>query len=90
MGQMIDFPSNGGTGQGYLAIPDSGSGLGVVIIQEWWGLNDQIRGVADRLAAAGYLALVPDLYHGQIATEPDGVGHSARGVVSLRLSPTPT
>ena len=45
MGQMIDFPSNGGTAQGYLAVPPSGSGPGVVIIQEWWGINDQIREV---------------------------------------------
>ena len=42
----VEFPSNGGTATGYLAMPASGSGPGVVVIQEWWGLNDQIRGMA--------------------------------------------
>ena len=49
----------------YLAEPDAADAPGIVVIQEWWGLNDQIRGVADRLAAAGYRALVPDLYRGK-------------------------
>jgi carboxymethylenebutenolidase len=43
----------------------------VIVIQEWWGLNDHIKDIADRFAAAGYVALAPDLYHGQVATEPD-------------------
>src|SRR5258706_15456418 len=73
---MIDFPSNGGTTSGYLAEPASGParGRGVVVIQEWWGLNQQIRGVADRLAASGYLALAPDLYHGTVTKAPDEAG----------------
>ena len=70
-GQMVSFPSNGGTAQGYLATPASGKGPGVVVIQEWWGLNDNIKGIADRFAAAGYLALAPDLYHGKVVSEPD-------------------
>jgi carboxymethylenebutenolidase len=74
MGQMIDFPSNGGTAQGYLAIPASGSGPGVVVIQEWWGLNDQIREVCDAWAADGFVTLAPDLYHGVVTTEPDEAG----------------
>jgi carboxymethylenebutenolidase len=74
MGQMIDFPSNGGTGQGYLAVPASGSGPGVVIIQEWWGLNDQLREVCDAWAADGFVTLAPDLYRGVITTEPDEAG----------------
>ena len=74
MGQMIDFPSNGGTGQGYLAVPPSGSGPGVVIIQEWWGLNDQLREVCDAWAADGFTTLAPDLYHGVVTTEPDEAG----------------
>ena len=45
------FPSNGGTAQGYLAKPTSGSGKGVIVFQEWWGLNDNIKGIADRFAA---------------------------------------
>ncbi|MDQ1466501.1 MAG: carboxymethylenebutenolidase [Actinomycetota bacterium] len=74
MGQMIDFPSNGGTAQGYLALPSSGSGPGVVIIQEWWGLNDQLREVCDAWAADGFVALAPDLYHGVVTREPDEAG----------------
>ena len=74
MGQMIEFPSNGGTGQGYLAVPASGSGPGVVIIQEWWGLNDQLREVCDAWAADGFTALAPDLYRGVVTTEPDEAG----------------
>jgi carboxymethylenebutenolidase len=62
MGGMIDFARpEGGTTQGYLATAGQGR-PGIVVIQEWWGLNDQICGVADRLARAGYNALAPDLY----------------------------
>ncbi len=67
MGEMIEFPVNGTTARGYLARPDAGSGPGVMVIQEWWGLVPQIRGVCDRLAAEGFVALAPDLYHGDIA-----------------------
>ena len=70
-GQMVSFPSNGGTAEGYLATPASGKGPGVVVIQEWWGLNANIKGIADRFATAGYLALAPDLYHGKVVSEPD-------------------
>ncbi len=68
--QMVEFAANGGTAPGYLARPDADA-PGVVVIQEWWGLNDHIKRVADRFAAAGYAALAPDLYRGQVATEPD-------------------
>ena len=61
---MIEFPSNGSTGRGYLALPAGGSGPGVVVIQEWWGLVDHIKDVCDRFAAEGFVALAPDLYHG--------------------------
>jgi len=57
---------------GYLARnPGAGPQPAVIVIQEWWGLNNHIKDVADRFAAAGYVALAPDLYHGQVATEPD-------------------
>lgn len=73
---MIEFPSNGSTAGGYLALPESGSGPAVVVIQEWWGLVDHIEDVCDRFAAAGYVALAPDLYHGQKVApgEPDEAG----------------
>jgi carboxymethylenebutenolidase len=56
---------------GYLAVPDAGRGPGVIVIQEWWGLVPHIQSVADRLAAAGFVALAPDLFHGVATTEPD-------------------
>jgi carboxymethylenebutenolidase len=70
---MVEFPSNGSTGGGYLAPASEGAGLGVVVIQEWWGLVDHIVDVCDRFAAEGFTALAPDLYHGSTVpnTEPD-------------------
>jgi len=72
-GQMVKFPANGGTAEGYLAIPSSGKGPGVIVIQEWWGLTDQVKGVADMFAREGFVALSPDFYHGKAAKigEPD-------------------
>jgi carboxymethylenebutenolidase len=62
--------------EGYLAEPSNAEGApSVVVIQEWWGVNDQIRGVADRLAAAGYRALVPDLYRGKSTVEAEEAHH---------------
>jgi carboxymethylenebutenolidase len=73
MGEMIEFASNGGTAEGYLAVPAATPAPGILVLQEWWGLVPQIKGVADRLAAEGFVALAPDLYHGDIAehTEMD-------------------
>jgi carboxymethylenebutenolidase len=71
---MVSFPSNGRQGQGYVATPASGRGPGVVVIQEWWGLNDNIKGIADRLASEGFVALAPDLYEGKVTHEPDEAG----------------
>lgn len=72
MGQMIEFTGERGHVPGYLAQPEGdGHYPGVVVIQEWWGLNDHIKDVTDRFAKAGYIALAPDLYRGQVAHEPD-------------------
>jgi carboxymethylenebutenolidase len=73
---MVEFPSNGGSARGYLCLPDSGSGPGVLVMQEWWGLDSGIKTMAERLAAAGFVALAPDLYHGELAehTEMDKAG----------------
>ncbi len=73
-GQMVEFPSNGGTAQGYLALPGAGRGPAVVVIQEWWGLVPHIKDLADRFAAEGFVALAPDMYHGVQTTEPDEAG----------------
>lgn len=73
MGTNVTFKANGGTATGYLATPASGKGPGVVVIQEWWGLTDQVKGVADMFAREGFVALAPDFYHGKSAKigEPD-------------------
>jgi carboxymethylenebutenolidase len=68
---MVSFPSNGGSCDGYLAVPGSGSGAGVIVIQEWWGLVGHVKDVADRFAADGYVALAPDFFHGAKTDEPD-------------------
>ena len=74
--QMIEFPVNGTTAGGYLAASKSGSGTGVLVLQEWWGLVPQIKGFCNRLADEGFTALAPDLYHGDFAnhTEMDKAG----------------
>jgi carboxymethylenebutenolidase len=71
MGEMIEFKSNGGTCAGYLA---GTSGPGVIVIQEWWGLVPHIKDIADRFAAEGFVALAPDMYHGEVTSEPDLAG----------------
>jgi len=71
---MVQFSSNGGATDGYLSIPESGSGPGVVVIQEWWGLVDHIKDVCDRFAAEGFVALAPDLFHGKTTRSPDEAG----------------
>jgi carboxymethylenebutenolidase len=74
MGETVEFPSNGHTCNGYLATPSSGRGPGVIVIQEYWGLVPHITDLCDRFAAAGFVALAPDLYHGKQAKEPDEAG----------------
>src|SRR2546423_9015011 len=80
MGEMVGYPSNGGTSEGYLAVPSGGSGPAVVVIQEWWGLVPHIREVAERFAEAGFVALAPDLFHGVHTTEPDEAGKLVMGL----------
>jgi len=80
MGSMIEFARpDGGRTKGYLASAGNGR-PGIVVIQEWWGLNDQIKGVADRFAASGYNALAPDLYKGRVTQKPDEANHMMSGL----------
>jgi len=76
MPETVGFRSNGTTASGYFVVPPSGLGPGVLVIQEWWGLDSGIKQMADRLGAAGFVALAPDLYHGELAghTEMDKAG----------------
>lgn len=82
MGEMVQLPYNDTITSGYLALPASGKGPGVLVLQEWWGLVPHIKDVADRFAAAGYVALAPDLYHGETTTSPDQAG---KLMMSLRI-----
>jgi carboxymethylenebutenolidase len=84
MSEMVTFPSNGGQAEGYLAVPESGQGPGVIVIQEWWGLNQQIKEVCDRYAAEGFVALAPDLYRGTEVSlqEPD---EAAKMMMALNI-----
>ena len=77
MGETIQFKRpDDRTCPGYLATAKAGAGAhGFVCIQEWWGLNEQIKKTADRLAEAGYRALVPDLYRGKLAKASDEASH---------------
>jgi len=72
--QNVSFPSNGSTAHGYLVLPESGSGPGVVVIQEWWGLTSHIVDVANRLAGEGFVALAPDLFGGATTHDADEAG----------------
>jgi carboxymethylenebutenolidase len=62
--QNVTFPSSGDEAYGYLSLPESGSGPGLIVIQEWWGLTTHMAHTADRFAVEGYVALAPDLYGG--------------------------
>ena len=79
-GSLVDLKTTRPT-KGYLVKPaGKGPFPGVVVVQEWWGLNDQIKGVADRLATEGYVAIVPDLYHGKVTTDPEQAHVLMRGL----------
>ena len=71
MAEMVEFPSNGAHASGYLVTPEGGTGPGVLVIQEWWGLDPSLKAMADRLGAAGFVALAPDLYHGELAAHDE-------------------
>src|SRR5258706_11550404 len=82
MAKTISFNRpDGKSVNGYLVEPAAGSKApGMVVIQEWWGMNDQIRGVADKVAKAGYRALVPDLYRGKTAVDAKEANHLMTGL----------
>ena len=77
MGEMISYKRpDGRTSNAYLVEPtQGGKAPGIVVVQEWWGLNDQIKGVAEKFAARGYRALVPDLYRGKLTLEANEAEH---------------
>jgi carboxymethylenebutenolidase len=78
--ESVQLLANEEPAGGYLAIPEGKEALPVVVIQEWWGVNEHIKDVARRFAAAGFLTLAPDLYNGQVAAEPDDARKLAMSV----------
>ncbi len=80
---MISYAANGRTNNGYLALPPSGTGPGLILIQEWWGLVGHIKALADRFAAAGFVTLAPDMYHGEETTNPD---QAAKLLMALNIA----
>ena len=82
MGKMVEYKRpDGKSVNGYLSEPAAGSKApAMVVIQEWWGLQDQIKGVCDKLAKAGYRALVPDLYRGKVALDANEAKHLMEGL----------
>jgi carboxymethylenebutenolidase len=83
MGENIEFASNGDTDGGYLVLPPSGSGPGVVVVQEWWGLDSGTKDAAERLGSAGFAALAPDLYRGVL------VGHTEMDKAAQMMTSLP-
>lgn len=85
MGEMISF--NGGPDhyEGYLAVPASGPGPGIIVLQEWWGLVPHIKDLCDRFAAEGFTALAPDLYKGDSTKDPS---EAATLMQALNISET--
>lgn len=75
MGGMISYQRVGGASHGYLSEPAHGSTRAVVLMHEWWGLVSHLTGLADRLAGAGFVTLVPDLYRGSRASSKDEANH---------------
>jgi carboxymethylenebutenolidase len=72
--EKLDLETTNGPSTAYVAMPDGGSSKAVVVIQEWWGLNDHIRDIADRYAAEGFTAIAPDLYRGRVAKDSSEAG----------------
>ena len=83
-GIMVEFTTNGRLTQGYLSKPENGTGTGIIILQEWWGLVGHIKKVADRFAASGYVALAPALYKGESTSSPDEDGNLMRNYIFSR------
>ena len=81
MGATIEFRRpDGKTAPGYFAPASQPDAPGVVMFEEWWGVDDRIKATADRLASAGFSVLVPDLFNGQNAATRDEASHLVQGL----------
>ncbi|HVF29732.1 MAG TPA: dienelactone hydrolase family protein [Pyrinomonadaceae bacterium] len=72
--ETLSFDTVRGPTTAYVAIPSEQTEQAVIVIQEWWGLNDHIKDITDRYAAEGFIAIAPDLYRGKLATNPEDAG----------------
>ena len=72
--ETLSFSTASGDTTAYIAMPDEANGKAVILIQEWWGLNDHIKDIAERYADEGFTAIAPDFYRGQLAANPEEAG----------------
>jgi carboxymethylenebutenolidase len=80
-GKMVEYPSGSEKASGYLALPEgAGRKPAVIVIQEWWGVNEFVKGKADEFAKKGYVAFAPDLYRGKVTADPDTAHQLMRGM----------
>ena len=78
--ESLSFGTAGGDTTWYAAVPDVESKKAVIVVQEWWGLNDHIKDIANRYAAEGFIAIAPDLYRGKVASNPDEASKMMQGL----------
>lgn len=78
--ETLSFDTANGASSAYVAMPDEPGSKAVVVIQEWWGLNDHIKDIAGRYAREGFVAIAPDLYRGKVATDSDQAGAMMRAL----------
>ena len=78
--ETLQFNTANGASTAYVALPDETSGVAIILIHEWWGLNDHIKEIADRYAAEGFAAIAPDLYRGAVATTTDEASKMMHGL----------
>ncbi len=83
----IDFPTSAGPTKGYLAKPDGGKGAATIVMQEWWGVEEHIRSVCDRLADEGFFALAPDLFEGETTTQPSEAEQKMMALTMEKVEP---
>ncbi len=76
----LNIETANGPTTAYVAKPEGGNGKAVIVIQEWWGLNDHIKDIAGRYAGEGFTAIAPDLYRGKLATDPDEASELMHGL----------
>lgn len=84
-GRMVDCEVDGQTARAYMIGPDQGEKHpGLIVIQEWWGLNDHIKDIAGRFAENGYVVLAPDLYDGKVTKDPEQAGQYMQNLDQAR------